>query len=46
MSQCEIDHIGVVDDTQKCKQFFAYLILQDDIMAAMTNAIKNAKALI
>ena len=45
MSLCEIDHIGVVDDTQKIKQFFAYLISQDDVMTAMTNALKNAGTL-
>ena len=46
MSLCEIDHIGVVDDTQKIKQFFAYLISQDDVMDAMTNALKNAGAMV
>ena len=46
MALCEIDHIGVVDDTQKIKQFFAYLITQDDIMAAMTNAMKHMGAMI
>ena len=46
MSLCEIDHIGVVDDTQKIKQFFAYLVSQDDVMSAMTSAMKNAGALV
>jgi len=35
-----------VDDTQKIKQFFAYLISQDDVMDAMTNALKNAGAMV
>lgn len=46
MALCEIDHVGVVEDTQKIKQFFGYLISQDDIMAAMTNAMKNMGAVI
>lgn len=46
MALCEIDHIGVVDDTQKIKQFFGYLISQDDIMDAMTKAMKNMGAMI
>ena len=41
MSLCEIENIGVVDDTQKVKQLFTYLVSNDDIMAAMTNAMKN-----
>ena len=46
MSLCEIDHIGVIDNTQKIKQFFSYLISQDDVMAAMTSAMKNSGPLI
>lgn len=46
MSLCEIENVGVVDDTQKIKQFFAYLVMQDDLMGAMTIAMKNAGALI
>ena len=46
MALCEIDHIGVVKDTQKIKQFFAYLISQDDILAAMTNAMKQMGAMV
>lgn len=46
MSLCEIDQVGVVDDTQKIKQFFGYLITQDDIMGAMTKAMKNMGAMI
>ena len=45
MALCEIDHIGVMEDTQKVKQFFAYLVSSDDIMAAMTNAMKNMGAI-
>ena len=46
MALCEIDHIGVVDDTQKIKLFFGYLISQDDVMDAMTNAMKNMGAMV
>ena len=46
MSLCEINHIGVVDDTEKIKQFFAFIISQDDVMGAMTNAMENAGGLI
>ena len=46
MSLCEIEKVGVVDDTEKVKQFFAYLMTQDDIMDAMTNALKTAGGLI
>jgi hypothetical protein len=46
MALCEIDHVGVVNDTQKIKQFFAYLISQDDILGAMTSAMKNTGALV
>ena len=46
MSLLEIDNIGVVDDSDKIKQFFAYIISQDDIMDAMTGAMKNARGLI
>lgn len=46
MALCEIDHIGVLHDTQKIKQFFGYLISQDDMMAAMTIAMKNMGAMI
>ena len=41
MALCEIDHVGVVDDTQKVKRFFGYLMSQGDVMAAMTNAMKQ-----
>ena len=44
MALCEIDHVGVVDDVKKTKQFFTYLISQDDVMEAMTNALKNTGA--
>jgi Ser/Thr protein kinase RdoA (MazF antagonist) len=46
MALCEIDHVGVVNDTQKIKQFFAYLISQDDILGTMTSAMKNTGALV
>jgi len=46
MSLCEIDHIGVVDDATKVKQFFSFIISQDDVMDAMTNAMKNAGGLL
>ena len=46
MALLETDHVGVVDDTNKIKQFFAYIISQDDIMDAMTGAMKNAGGLI
>lgn len=45
MSLCEIDHVGVMEDTQKVKQFFAYLVSSDDIMASMTKAMKNMGAI-
>ena len=41
MALCEIEHIGVEDDTQKIKQFFGYLMSQEDVMTAMTNAMKQ-----
>lgn len=46
LSLMEIDNIGVVEDTRKIKQFFAYIITQDDVMDAMTAAMKNAGGLI
>lgn len=46
MSLCEIDNIGVVDDTAKIKQFFAYIVAADDVMDAMTGAMKNFGGLI
>ncbi len=42
MALMQIENIGVVDDTAKVKQFFSYIISQDDIMDAMTGAMKNA----
>ena len=45
MSLCEIDNIGVIEDTQKVKQLFAYLVSNDDIMASMTTAMKNMGAI-
>ena len=46
MALFEIDNIGVAKDTQKVKQLFAHLISQDDILGAMTNAMKHTEALI
>lgn len=46
MALCEIENIGVVDNTPRIKQFFGYLISQDDILGAMTKAMKNSGALI
>lgn len=44
MSLCEIENIGVMEDTQKVKQFFAYLVSSDDIMDSMSDAMKNLGA--
>lgn len=41
MSLCEIEHIGVMEDTHKVKQFFGYLVSNDDIIDAMTNAMRT-----
>lgn len=46
MSLCDIDEIGVVSDTEKVKQFFAFLIGQDDIMDAMSLAMKDGGSMI
>ncbi len=40
MSLAEIDEVGVISDTEKIKQFFSYIVSQDDVMDAMTNAMK------
>lgn len=45
MSLCEIENVGVMEDTQKVKQFFMYLVSSDDIMASMTTAMKNLGAM-
>ncbi len=42
----EIDNIGIVDDTNKIKQFFSFLISQDDIIGAMSAAMQNAGGLL
>ena len=34
----EIDESGVVSDMSKIKQYFVYIILQDDIYEGMTKA--------
>ena len=41
LALCEIDHIGVVADTQKAKRYFEYLVSQEDVLAAMSNAKKQ-----
>ena len=46
MALCEIEHIGVMDDTEKIKNFFGYLVTQEDVMDAMTNAMKHMGAMI
>ena len=46
MSLCEIGNIGVVDDVEKVKQFFSFLITQDDMLGAMTTAMKQSGAVI
>ena len=45
MSLFEIDSIGVIEDIQKVKRFYACLVSSDDIMASMTNAMKNMGAI-
>lgn len=40
MSLAEIEEVGVINDTEKIKQFFSYIVSQDDVMDAMTNAMK------
>ena len=41
MSLCEIEHIGVMEDTHKVKQFFGYLVSNENIIDAMTNAMRT-----
>ena len=45
MALCEIDHVGVMDDTMRLKEFFTYLITQDDILDAMTKVMRSNGAL-
>lgn len=45
MSLCEIENIGVIDDSQKVREFFMYLVSSDDMMSSMTNAMKNLGAM-
>lgn len=42
MSLCEIDNVGVLDNTEKVKQFFAYVMSQEDVMKAMGDALSMA----
>ena len=46
LSLCEVDNIGVVEDTNKIKQFFGFIISQDDVMDAMTIAMRKSGGLI
>lgn len=46
LSLCEIDNIGVVEDTNKIKQFFGFIVSQDDVMDAMTSAMGKGGGLI
>ncbi|MBR5231478.1 MAG: aminoglycoside phosphotransferase family protein [Clostridia bacterium] len=46
LSLCEIDNIGVVEDTNKIKQFFGFIVSQDDVMNAMTAAMGKGGRLI
>ena len=45
MALCEIERTGVTIDIQRAKQLFTYLVSQDDILDAMTNAMKNIEPL-
>ena len=42
MALAEIETVGVISDTEKIKQFFSFLMSQDDVMDAMTMAMKSA----
>lgn len=46
LSLCEIENIGVVEDTNKIKQFFGFIVSQDDVMGAMTVAMGKGGRLI
>lgn len=46
LSLCEIDNIGVVEDTNKIKEFFGFIVSQDDVMDAMTKAMGKGGSLI
>lgn len=41
MSLLEIDECGVVDNLEQIKQFLGYIISQDDVLDAMTAALKR-----
>ena len=41
MALCEIDNIGITDDTARIKHFFEYIMTQDNVVDAMTYAMKN-----
>lgn len=46
MTLCEIDDIGVVDNTQKVKQGIAFLMTQEDILDGMTKMMGNSGAIL
>jgi Ser/Thr protein kinase RdoA (MazF antagonist) len=46
LSLCEIDNIGVVEDTDKIKKFFAFIMSQDNMMDAMTFALSKERKLV
>lgn len=41
MSLLEIDECGVVDDLEQIRQFLSYIISQEDVLGAMTAALKQ-----
>ena len=46
LSLCRINNIHMLADSQKVKQLFSFLITQDDILDAMTQAMKQLGAVI
>lgn len=46
MSLCEIDSVGVLDDSANIRRFFSYIITQDDTLEAMGRAMKDAGKLV
>ena len=46
LSLCEIDNIGVVEDTDKIKKFFAFIMSQDNMLDAMTFALCKERKLV
>ena len=41
MALAEIETVGIISDTEKIKKFFSFLMSQDDVMDAMTMAMKS-----